>query len=55
MTITSLKRMSNKAERICRKVLDSAERFPDEPDLGCQQESRLKTLKVALERFAELA
>jgi hypothetical protein len=34
VTSTSLKRiLENKAERICRKVLDSAERFLDEPDL----------------------
>jgi hypothetical protein len=45
----------NKAERVCRKVLDLVDKFLDNSERGCQQENRLEPLKDIMERIAELA
>jgi hypothetical protein len=53
---TSLRMLWKKMKKkVCQKILDLADELLYESGLGCQQEDRLKPLRTALERFAELA
>jgi hypothetical protein len=46
VTSVSLRRMwENKAEWICRETLNLADKFMEESELGCQQESKLNLIK----------